>query len=45
MKTIGKRLKELRNEINLSQEAMGGQGFISTPAYVKLENGQRSPSE
>ena len=43
--TIGERLKLLRREIGLSQEAMGAQGFVSTPGWIKIENGQRQPSD
>ena len=43
--TLGDRLKALRQSLGLSQEAMGAQGFVSTPAWIKLENGQRQPSE
>lgn len=43
--TLGDRLKTLRKEIGLSQEALGAQGFISTPGWIKIENGQRQASE
>ncbi len=43
--TLCERLKGLRRDIGISQEAMGAQGFVSTPGWVKIENGQRSPSE
>ena len=43
--TLGNRLKKLRQEIGLSQEAIGTQGFVSTPGWIKLENGQRQASE
>lgn len=43
--TLGERLKALRNEIGLSQDALGSQGFISTPGWIKIENGQRQASE
>lgn len=43
--TLGERLKTLRNEIGLSQEALGSQGFISAPGWIKIENGQRHASE
>ena len=42
---LGKRLKFLRNELGLSQEAIGSQGFISVPGWIKIENGQRLPSD
>ena len=35
----------LRQKIGLSQEALGAQGFISTPGWIKIENGQRQASE
>ena len=43
--TLGERLKTLRKELGLSQEALGGQGFVSTPGWIKIENGQRQASE
>ena len=43
--TFGERAKSLRRELGLSQEALGAQGFISTPGWIKIENGQRQPSE
>lgn len=43
--TLGDRLKKLRKEIGLSQEAFGAQGFVSTPGWIKIENGQRQASE
>ena len=43
--TFGDRLKKLRNELGLSQEALGAQGFVSTPGWIKVENGQRQASE
>ena len=43
--TIGQRLKMLRNQLGLSQEAMGAQGFVSAQGWIKIEQGQRSPSE
>ena len=42
---LGNRLKLLRREIGLSQEAFGAQGFISTPGWIKIENNQRQASE
>ena len=38
-------LRELRRAAGLSQEAIGAQGFVSTPGWIKVENGQRMPSE
>ena len=43
--TLGEKLKSIRRECGLSQEAVGAQGFVSTPGWIKVENGQRSPSE
>ena len=43
--TIARRLHELRKLAGVSQEAMGAQGFVSAPGWIKMENGQRSPSE
>lgn len=31
--------------LGLSQEAVGAQGFVSTPGWVKIERGARSPSD
>lgn len=38
-------MKALRNEVGLSQDGFGSQGFISTPGWIKIENGQRHASE
>ena len=43
--TFGDRLKTLRRELGLSQEALGAQGFVSAPGWIKIENGQRQASE
>ena len=43
--TLGEKLKTIRRDCGLSQEAFGAQGFVSTPGWIKIENGQRSPSE
>ena len=43
--TLGEKFKLIRRESGLSQEAIGAQGFVSAPGWIKLENGQRSPSE
>ena len=43
--TLGDRLKALRRDLGLSQEALGAQGFVSTPGWIKIENGQRQASE
>ena len=44
-KRINKRLRQLRLSLELSQEAIGAQGFVSTPGWVKIENGTRQPSD
>ena len=44
-KLLNKRLRDLRNALGLSQEAMGAQGFVSTPGWVKIENATRHPSD
>jgi transcriptional regulator with XRE-family HTH domain len=44
-KLVNKRLRELRLSLELSQEAIGAQGFVSTPGWVKIENGTRQPSD
>jgi transcriptional regulator with XRE-family HTH domain len=38
--TLGEKLKALRRDLGLSQEALGAQGFVSTPGWIKIENGQ-----
>ena len=43
--TLGERLKTLRRELGLSQEAFGAQGFVSAPGWIKIENSQRQASE
>ena len=43
--TFGERVKKLRQELGLSQEDLGAQGFVSTPGWIKIENGQRQASE
>ena len=43
--TLGNRLRTLRRDLGLSQEAIGAQGFVSTPGWIKIENGQRLASE
>lgn len=43
--TLGERFKSLRKELGLSQEAIGSQGFVSTPGWIKIENNQRQASE
>ena len=42
---LATRLKDLRRELGLSQEAFGAQGFISAPGWIKIENNQRQASE
>lgn len=44
-RTIGRRLHALRKVAGVSQEAIGAQGFVSAPGWIKVENGQRLPSE
>ena len=43
--TFGERVKSLRHELGLSQGTFGTRGFISTPGWIKIENGQRQASE
>lgn len=43
--TFGDRIRSLRVDLDLSQEAIGSQGFVSAPGWIKLENGQRQASE
>ena len=43
--TLGERIRALRENADLSQEAIGAQGFISAPGWIKIENNQRQPSE
>ncbi len=45
MLTLGQRLKTIRQALQLSQEALGAQGFVSTPGWIKVENGQRHASD
>jgi len=45
IKLVNKRLREVRLFLGLSQEAIGAQGFVSTPGWVKIENGTRQPSD
>ncbi len=42
---FGERVKTLRQELGLSQDTVGTQGFVSTPGWIKIENGQRQASE
>ena len=42
---LADRLKALRQDIGISLEAMGAQGFVSTHFWIKMERGLRSPSE
>lgn len=44
-RTLPARLYELRKALGFSQEALGAQGIVSTPGWIKIENGQRSASE
>ncbi len=43
--TLAERIKQLRRELGFSQEAVGAQGFVSAPGWIKIENGQRQASE
>lgn len=43
--TLKERLKKLRGDVGLSQKAIGSQGFVSVPGWVKIEGGQRQPSD
>ena len=43
--SVAAKLKALRQHAGYSQEAVGAQGFVSTPGWIKVENGRRSPSE
>lgn len=45
MNLINRRLRELRLSLDLSQEAIGAQGFVSTPGWAKIENATRQPSD
>jgi len=45
LKPVNKRLRELRLSLGLSQEAIGAQGFVSTPGWVKIESGARQPGD
>lgn len=45
LRLVSKRLREVRLSLGLSQEALGAQGFVSTPGWVKIENGTRQPSD
>lgn len=42
---VNQRLRELREGLALSQEALGAQGFVSTSGWVKIESGKRQPSD
>lgn len=44
-KKIGSRLKELREEKQLSQEAIARQFGISTSSWTKYEQGSRTPGD
>jgi transcriptional regulator with XRE-family HTH domain len=43
--TLGERLKMLRVGIELSQEAIGAQGCVSTSGWIAIEAGKREASE
>jgi transcriptional regulator with XRE-family HTH domain len=42
---LGKKLAELRHQAGLTQEAAAALTPISVPALIKIENGQRLPSD
>ncbi len=42
---LARRLREIRRELRISQEAIGAQGIVSVPGWIKLENGQRQASD
>lgn len=42
---LSSRLREIRQCLGLSQESFGTLGFVSTPGWVKIENGSRQPSD
>lgn len=42
---VCQRLRELRKSLEISQEALGAQGFVSAPGWAKIENGTRQPSD
>lgn len=43
--TLAEKLRTIRRDGGWTQEALGAQGFVSAPGWIKIENGQRSPSE
>jgi transcriptional regulator with XRE-family HTH domain len=45
VKLLNRRLRDLRLNLGISQEALGAQGFVSTPGWAKIENGSRQPSD
>lgn len=45
MSLVCQRLRNLRKSLAISQEALGAQGFVSTPGWAKIENGTRQPSD
>lgn len=42
---LSTRLKSLRQDLGLTQEGFGALKLASTPGWIKIENGQRAPSE
>ena len=42
---LGKRLAELRRQVGLTQQAAASLVPVSVPALIKIENGQRLPSD
>ena len=43
--TLGQRLADLRRSLGLTQEAIGAQGFVSAPGWIKIEADHRQASE
>lgn len=43
--TFADRLKQIRVDAGLTQEAIGAAGFITAAGWIKLENDQREASE
>jgi PAS domain S-box-containing protein len=42
---VGERLETLRRELGLTPEDLGAQGFVSPHDWIKIEKGQRLPSD
>ena len=45
MTFLAQRLQKLRVELKLSQAEIGAQGFVSPTGWLRIERGQRLPSE